>query len=81
MPATWSLWFCIGEQYLSNPFGVHVCPRFVIGYVLGRYIHEDRLQKLTSLVSAQMSEPPSLVEPTTIQIEKYVGVLNSNKRL
>ena len=29
--------FAWGKQYLSNQFGVHVCPRFVIGYVLGRY--------------------------------------------
>ena len=58
----------------TKQFGVHVCPRFAIGYVLGRYIHEDRLQKLTSLVSAQMSESPSLAELTTLQKEIHSGI-------
>ena len=76
MPATYvALMVLHGENNIgTNQFGVHVCPRFVIGYVLGRYTHVDRLQKLTSLVSAQMSEPPSLVEPTTIQKEIYGGI-------
>ena len=67
MPATYvALMVLHGENNICPNSLVYTCALdFVIGYVLGRYIHEDRLQKLTSLVSAQMSEPPSLVEPTT----------------